>query len=167
MWSSNHCWIQSWPRLNGHSLNHWSIISSIFRYFWTLPVSLLKENSSLKCFQFSRYCKSLSKVTQTNDTELSSKNILEQNTVWSNKRDTELKIPSYLTSFQPSIHGPIYFGCEMYLDWEEGVNTVNRTRFLCKVKCLVQGDSPCDTHHTIIRLLSVVPYSPSDWLIAY
>ena len=60
------------------------------RYFWTLPGlsdpprSSLKENSSLKCFQFSRYCKSLSKVTQTNDTELSSKNILKQNTVWSN-----------------------------------------------------------------------------------
>ena len=48
------------------------------------PPRSLKENSSLKCFQFSRYCKSLSKVTQTNDTELSSKNILKQNTVWSN-----------------------------------------------------------------------------------
>ena len=41
----------------------------------------IKQISSLKCFQFSLHCKSLSKVTQTNDKELSSKNISEQNRV--------------------------------------------------------------------------------------
>ena len=89
VWSPDHGCAQSWPGLNGHSLiddikKDVSYVSSLFLNPACLVLRAIKENSSLKCFQFSRYCKSLSKVTQTNDTELSSKNILKQNTVWSN-----------------------------------------------------------------------------------
>lgn len=116
VWSPDHVCAQSWPGLNGHSLiddiKKELCIVVIFR---TSPgcFSALKENSSLKCFQFSRYCKSLSKVTQTNDTEVSSKNILKQNTVWSDiTRHGRGKSPYlnvFSSSFSKSQHVPILF----------------------------------------------------------
>lgn len=98
------------PRTKWSFIDRWYQERRMYRrYFWTLPVwfsAALKENSSLKCFQFSRYCKSLSKVTQTNDTELSSKNILKQNTVWSNitrhGRETSLKFKILFPPLSPN-----------------------------------------------------------------
>ena len=45
---------------------------------FSLWYNSLKCSNNLKCFQFSLHCKSLSKVTQTNDKELSSKAFLNK-----------------------------------------------------------------------------------------